>query len=168
MFVICVCLFQKSEAERLEEQIILADSLVCIALLTFLQQDVSGYMKGGWILRKAWKVYQHSYQKILHLYKRTFGFDQNVPGWLISSFLPLQCNLSVFSIPLVFYILYNLSFLYFCNFLFRVKSDNLSMPPTLLTWLRLYQLFHRTRVHLLQITCLRHVLNLRTKKSFLI
>ncbi|XP_075230787.1 tetratricopeptide repeat protein 39C-like [Lycorma delicatula] len=71
---------EKDEAARLEEQIILADSQVCIALLTFLQQDVSGYMRGGWVLRKAWKVYQHTYQQILQLYRRTFGFDQNVPG----------------------------------------------------------------------------------------
>ncbi|RZF48917.1 hypothetical protein LSTR_LSTR003297 [Laodelphax striatellus] len=70
----------RDEADRLEEQIILADSQVCIALLTFLQQDVGSYMKGGWVLRKAWKVYQHTYQQILQLYKKTFGFDQTVPG----------------------------------------------------------------------------------------
>uniref|UniRef100_A0A1B6CUZ4 Tetratricopeptide repeat protein 39C n=1 Tax=Clastoptera arizonana TaxID=38151 RepID=A0A1B6CUZ4_9HEMI len=70
----------KSEAQRLEEQIMLADSQVCIALLTFLQQDISGYMRGGWALRKAWKVYQHTYNQILELYKKTFGYDKVVPG----------------------------------------------------------------------------------------
>ncbi|XP_067006614.2 tetratricopeptide repeat protein 39C [Anabrus simplex] len=70
---------ERNLAEKLEEQIILADSQVCVALLTFLQQDLSGYVKGGWVLRKAWKVYQHTYNQILHLYKKTFGCD-DVPG----------------------------------------------------------------------------------------
>lgn len=74
-------MFQDSDlAEKLEEQIILADSQVCVALLTFLQQDLSSYVKGGWVLRKAWKVYQHTYSQILNLYKKTFGCDAVVPG----------------------------------------------------------------------------------------
>ncbi|KAJ8957402.1 hypothetical protein NQ318_004882 [Aromia moschata] len=64
---------QRSLAEQLETQIILADSQVCIAILTFLQQDISGYFKGGWVLRKAWKVYQRVYKEILHLYKEHIG-----------------------------------------------------------------------------------------------
>lgn len=69
----------ENTADKLEEQIILADSQVCVALLTFLQQDITGYVKGGWVLRKAWKVYQHTYNQILQLYRRTFGTD-DVPG----------------------------------------------------------------------------------------
>lgn len=65
----------------------LADSQVCIALLTFLQQDISGYMRGGWALRKAWKVYQHTYNQILELYKKTFGYDQTVPGMYYSGII---------------------------------------------------------------------------------
>ncbi|KAF4523049.1 hypothetical protein B566_EDAN012778 [Ephemera danica] len=65
---------------RLEEQIILADTQVCVALLTFLQHDLSGYVRGGWVLRKAWKVYQHAYGQVLQLYRKTFGQDVDVPG----------------------------------------------------------------------------------------
>jgi hypothetical protein len=72
---------ERAQAEKLEEQIILADSQVCVALLTFLQQDLSSYVKGGWVLRKAWKVYQHTYSQILRLYRQTFGSD-DVPGML--------------------------------------------------------------------------------------
>ncbi|XP_034242799.1 tetratricopeptide repeat protein 39C-like [Thrips palmi] len=68
-------------AHRLEEQIILADCQVGSALLTFLiQRDKSAFVRGGWALRKAWKIYQHTYSQILNLYRRTFGTNQNVPG----------------------------------------------------------------------------------------
>lgn len=59
--------------ESLETQIILADSQVCLAILTFLQQDISGYFKGSWVLRKAWKVYETTFQEILQLYKDVTG-----------------------------------------------------------------------------------------------
>ncbi|XP_071444935.1 tetratricopeptide repeat protein 39C-like [Hetaerina americana] len=70
----------RNAAEHLEQQIILADSQVCVALLTFLQQDLSGYVKGGWVLRKAWKVYQHTYTQILQLYRTTCNNTEDVPG----------------------------------------------------------------------------------------
>lgn len=72
---------QKSQnvANRLETQIILADTQVCVAIITFLQQEFSGYLKGGWVLRKAFKVYQHTYAEIIDLYKKKFG-DFNLPG----------------------------------------------------------------------------------------
>ncbi|XP_023310382.1 tetratricopeptide repeat protein 39C-like [Anoplophora glabripennis] len=63
----------KPLAEQLETQIILADSQVCIGILTFLQQDFSGYFKAGWVLRKAWKVYQKVYKEILALYTEHIG-----------------------------------------------------------------------------------------------
>lgn len=63
----------KTYAEQLETQIILADSQVCIATLTFLQQDITGYLKGGWVLRKAWKIYQKLYKEILELYNENIG-----------------------------------------------------------------------------------------------
>ncbi|XP_058804893.1 tetratricopeptide repeat protein 39C-like [Phymastichus coffea] len=58
---------------KLERQVVLADSQVCAALLTLLQQEITGYVRGGWMLRKAWRVYQHAYNQILQLYRRTFG-----------------------------------------------------------------------------------------------
>ncbi|XP_044758290.1 tetratricopeptide repeat protein 39C-like [Coccinella septempunctata] len=59
--------------ETLETQIILADSQVCLAVLVFLQQDISGYLKAGWVLRKAWKLYHSTYTDILNLYNSEIG-----------------------------------------------------------------------------------------------
>ncbi|XP_045476540.1 tetratricopeptide repeat protein 39C-like [Harmonia axyridis] len=59
--------------ETLETQIILADSQVCLAILVFLQQDISGYLKAGWVLRKAWKLYQSTYSDLLNLYTGEIG-----------------------------------------------------------------------------------------------
>lgn len=61
-------------ADQLETQIILADSYMLAAALTFMQQDLSGYFKGGWILRKAWKQYHEVYGEILKLYN---AIDKN-------------------------------------------------------------------------------------------
>ena len=63
----------KDYVNKLERQIILADSQVCSAILTLLQQDLTGYVRGGWMLRKAWRVYQHAHTQISQLYQRTFG-----------------------------------------------------------------------------------------------
>ncbi|XP_043499733.1 tetratricopeptide repeat protein 39C-like isoform X2 [Polistes fuscatus] len=67
----------KEYVDKLERQIVLADSQVCSAILTLLQQELTGYVRGGWMLRKAWRVYQHTYVQISQLYRRTFG---NVPS----------------------------------------------------------------------------------------
>ncbi|CAH1116013.1 unnamed protein product [Phaedon cochleariae] len=68
----------QSLADQLEMQIILADSQVCIAILIFLRQDISGYFKSGWVLRKAWKVYQKVYKEISNLYEKNVG-NLNLP-----------------------------------------------------------------------------------------
>ncbi|XP_008197438.1 tetratricopeptide repeat protein 39C isoform X2 [Tribolium castaneum] len=82
-----------SLAENLETQIILADSQVCLAILTFLQQDISGYFKGGWVLRKAWKVYQGTYQEILHLYKEAGGeVGAPLPEVVMEPLSPGECS----------------------------------------------------------------------------
>lgn len=69
---------QSSLAERLENQIILADVHLCSAILTFLTQDISGMMRGSWLLKRAWKVYQNVYQRIYSLYKDSVGDDADV------------------------------------------------------------------------------------------
>ncbi|XP_053679653.1 tetratricopeptide repeat protein 39C-like [Anopheles nili] len=66
---------KKSLTETLEEQIILADSQLCLAILVSLGQDIGGFVKGGWLLRKAWKVYQHTYQQIYQLYSDTLDLS---------------------------------------------------------------------------------------------
>lgn len=63
----------KDYVNRLERQIVLADSQVCSAILTLLQQELTGYVRGGWMLRRAWRVYQHAYTQISQLHRRTFG-----------------------------------------------------------------------------------------------
>lgn len=54
--------------ERYQRQIIVADSLLYQAVLTFINQDITSYMKGGWIMRKAWKIYDKVYKEIKTLY----------------------------------------------------------------------------------------------------
>ncbi|XP_042886714.1 tetratricopeptide repeat protein 39C-like isoform X1 [Penaeus japonicus] len=65
---------------HLEQQVVLADCQVLLAILTFLQQEIGSYVKGGWVLRKAWKVYEHSYSKVKRMYKQTFGEAQESAG----------------------------------------------------------------------------------------
>lgn len=60
-----------SLVKRLEQQIILADVQLCSAILTFLTQDLSGMMRGSWLLKRAWKIYQNVYQQIHQLYRDT-------------------------------------------------------------------------------------------------
>uniref|UniRef100_A0A3Q3FW92 Tetratricopeptide repeat domain 39C n=1 Tax=Labrus bergylta TaxID=56723 RepID=A0A3Q3FW92_9LABR len=53
--------------DRLQRQIIIADCQVYLAVLSFIKQELSSYIKGGWILRKAWKLYNKCYSDITHL-----------------------------------------------------------------------------------------------------
>ncbi|XP_066503897.1 tetratricopeptide repeat protein 39C [Hoplias malabaricus] len=53
--------------DRLQRQIIVADCQVYLAVLSFVKQELSAYIKGGWILRKAWKMYNKCYSDISHL-----------------------------------------------------------------------------------------------------
>ncbi|XP_040567969.1 tetratricopeptide repeat protein 39C isoform X2 [Lepeophtheirus salmonis] len=65
-------------ALRLEQQIILADCQVLAAIINFLQQDWGAYVKGGWVLRKAWKIYQKAYGQIRSLYLKRVGLQGNL------------------------------------------------------------------------------------------
>ncbi|XP_046377021.1 tetratricopeptide repeat protein 39C-like isoform X1 [Haliotis rufescens] len=63
---------QQSEAEvsvedRIQRQVIVADSLLYQAILVFTNQDIASYVKGGWYLRKAWKLYEKVHKEILDL-----------------------------------------------------------------------------------------------------
>ncbi|CAK9827118.1 Tetratricopeptide repeat protein 39C [Anthophora retusa] len=85
----------KEYVNKLERQIVLADSQVCLAILTLLQQEITGYVRGGWMLRKAWRVYQHAYTQILQLYQRTFGSN---PRGYDTKCNTLSCNDSSYSL----------------------------------------------------------------------
>ncbi|KAG8571017.1 hypothetical protein GDO81_011506 [Engystomops pustulosus] len=54
----------QSMVDRLQRQIIIADCQVYLAVLSFVKQELSAYIKGGWILRKAWKIYNKCYVDI--------------------------------------------------------------------------------------------------------
>ncbi|XP_027026633.1 tetratricopeptide repeat protein 39C isoform X1 [Tachysurus fulvidraco] len=53
--------------ERLQRLIIVADCQVYLSVLSFVRQELSGYIKAGWILRKAWKMYNKCYNEITRL-----------------------------------------------------------------------------------------------------
>ncbi len=49
--------------ERLYRRAIVADCLLFEAVLVFVKQGVRSYVKGGYILRKAWKMYEKIFQE---------------------------------------------------------------------------------------------------------
>uniref|UniRef100_H3CC74 Tetratricopeptide repeat domain 39C n=1 Tax=Tetraodon nigroviridis TaxID=99883 RepID=H3CC74_TETNG len=53
--------------DRLQRQIIVADCQVYLSVLSFIKQELSAYIKGGWILRKAWKMYNKCHSDISQL-----------------------------------------------------------------------------------------------------
>ncbi|XP_030647605.1 tetratricopeptide repeat protein 39C [Chanos chanos] len=68
--------------DRLQRQIIVADCQVYLAVLSFVKQELSAYIKGGWILRKAWKMYNKCYSDISQLQeasRRRSSVSQEVP-----------------------------------------------------------------------------------------
>ncbi|XP_070831177.1 tetratricopeptide repeat protein 39C-like isoform X1 [Chaetodon trifascialis] len=74
--------------DRLQRQIIIADCQVYLAVLSFIKQELSSYIKGGWILRKAWKMYNKCYSDITHLQegsRRRASEQQAMPPPSLSS-----------------------------------------------------------------------------------
>ncbi|XP_062850490.1 tetratricopeptide repeat protein 39C-like [Trichomycterus rosablanca] len=77
---------QRMEAamiERLQRLIIVADCQVYLAVLSFVRQELSGYIKAGWILRKAWKMYNKCYNDIIRLqesFQRRGSAPQGAPS----------------------------------------------------------------------------------------
>jgi len=67
----------RSAALKLEQQIILADCQVLAAILNFINQDWGSYMKGAWVLRRAWKIYQRTYTDIRRHYIKRIGLGGN-------------------------------------------------------------------------------------------
>ncbi|XP_020604165.1 tetratricopeptide repeat protein 39C-like [Orbicella faveolata] len=50
--------------EMLMRQILYADCELYMALLTFLKQGITDYIKGGYLMRRAWKLYDKCYCEI--------------------------------------------------------------------------------------------------------
>lgn len=49
-------------------------------------------MKGSWLLRKAWKVYQHTYNQIYDLYQKNITDDDPIPILNLNSSIPCSSN----------------------------------------------------------------------------
>ncbi|KAK6186798.1 hypothetical protein SNE40_006069 [Patella caerulea] len=56
--------------DKLQRQIIVADCLLYQSILTFTNQDIPSYVKGGWYLRKAWKIYEKLHRDINQIRNR--------------------------------------------------------------------------------------------------
>ncbi|XP_037031278.1 tetratricopeptide repeat protein 39C-like isoform X2 [Bradysia coprophila] len=69
----------RSLATTIEEQIISADAYMNQAILTFFTQDISGLLKGSWLLSKAWKIYQSTYSQIYSKYVELFDNEMPKP-----------------------------------------------------------------------------------------
>ena len=51
-----------TEHEKLYRRTIVADCLLFEAILVFLKQGLTSYVKGGYLMRKAWKMYEKIFQ----------------------------------------------------------------------------------------------------------
>ena len=49
--------------ERLYRRAVIADCLLFEAILVFLKQSLTSYVKGGYLLRKAWKMYEKIFRE---------------------------------------------------------------------------------------------------------
>ncbi|BET01636.1 IHypothetical protein2 [Nesidiocoris tenuis] len=66
--------------ELLEQQITLADTQVLHAVLSMMNQDsTTGFVKGGWALRKAWGLYHSAYKELADQYKKLYGLSAELP-----------------------------------------------------------------------------------------
>ncbi|KAK0066384.1 tetratricopeptide repeat protein 39C [Biomphalaria pfeifferi] len=69
--------------ERITNQVIVADCILYQAVLVFTNQDIPSYVKGGWLLRKAWKIYEKLHKEMEQL---TETIAQNKINRLPTSF----------------------------------------------------------------------------------
>ncbi|XP_013398289.1 tetratricopeptide repeat protein 39C [Lingula anatina] len=80
--------------DKFTRQIIVADCMMHQAVLTFINQDISSYVKGGWLMRKAWKIYEKVYREIKALYDKESWPDAN--GGVALSAPPSAVDMSSF------------------------------------------------------------------------
>ena len=59
-------------------------------------QDWGSYMKGAWVLRRAWKIYQKTYSDIRRLYIKRVGLGNSNSIGKYESFLSLMGNPSLY------------------------------------------------------------------------
>lgn len=90
--------FHRERSDELERRVISADCQLCGSLLTLLQQDLAGYMKGAWALRRAWKAYRSTHSQILRLYRDAFRDDGESAGSVGPGTLQVLFNICLFLI----------------------------------------------------------------------
>ena len=61
---------QLSAHEKLYRRAIIADCILFEAMLVFLKQGLTSYVKGGYLIRKAYKMYQRIFQETEQLCKQ--------------------------------------------------------------------------------------------------
>lgn len=59
-----------SAEDRLIRQIVTGDCLLYESILIFINQDITSYIKGGWCLRKAWKLYERTLKELIAIHDR--------------------------------------------------------------------------------------------------
>ncbi|XP_041360682.1 tetratricopeptide repeat protein 39C-like [Gigantopelta aegis] len=59
-----------SVEDRIQRQVIVADCLLYQAVLVFTNQDIASYIKGGWYLRRAWKLYEKLHSEVIQLQEK--------------------------------------------------------------------------------------------------
>ena len=52
-----------SAHQRLYRKSIIADCLLFEAIIVFIRQSLTSYVKGGYLIRKAWKLYEKVYNE---------------------------------------------------------------------------------------------------------
>lgn len=53
--------------DKIQRQVIVADSILYQGILVFTNQDIPSYIKGGWYLRKAYKIYEKLHKEVNQL-----------------------------------------------------------------------------------------------------
>ena len=69
--------------DKYQRQITLGDAILNQAVLTFTNQDIPSYIKGGWLLRKAYKTYEKAYRdlrRMYMIYQQSMGGDSTTNG----------------------------------------------------------------------------------------
>ncbi|XP_033110223.1 tetratricopeptide repeat protein 39C-like [Anneissia japonica] len=66
--------------DRLQRLVIYADCQLYMSMIIFSRFEISGFMKGGWLIRKAFKLYERIYNEIAAVYKDRFGQDITHPN----------------------------------------------------------------------------------------
>lgn len=81
----------------LQNKIIVADCHLYLAMISFIQQEITGYIKGGWTLRKAWKIYEKTYDHIESLHK--IAYEEKRVDKRVKTNVNLKLREQALSIP---------------------------------------------------------------------